>query len=313
MGPHLRAYLGLPSEAAPVGSESPHDAAALTQFLGTYTPAGAAPGEADLADLVDELIAMDLPAAALQLAARHPELATRAEFRTQLALGVAGMLTGDLDTAQTRLTMAQELLPDEPAPYVNMVQVLAANGRWAEAEEWALAGIAAQPNHHRLWEELARLYHQRGGPDGVADKLLALANERASWAGLSLGASLMATGDRYLKATLLERLYAQGERDGAFLVEYTGALGVAGELAKIPPIVWAAERTSSVRLPWQLHVHCVQAHLAMGEAQQALERLDEIERDPTLPSGAQEPLAELRGEARQALAEAGATPQPTLH
>ena len=131
----------------------------------------------------------------------------------------------------------------------------------------------------------------------MPDTLLVLAEKRCSWAGLALVANLTTTGDRYLKASLLERLHHQGERDPQFLIELTAAHGVAGDFAKIPPLVWQAERLSTKGLPWQLHAHCAQAHLALGANTEALVQVGKARKDPQLPPEGLAALDELAQEA----------------
>jgi len=308
MGPHLRAYLGIPDEAyrggvAPQRTEA--DIQALTAHLKAWHGSRPQLATGDAVDLLDELVAMDLPEAVLDLAAGYPAEAFQDDFRAQLSLGVAAMLVGRLTDAEAHFRAAQGLMPEEPAPYVNLVQILLAGGRLDEAEVWLMAGLDAEANNLRLWDLLASLYQERYG-EYLPDQLMAIAEKRCSWAGLSLAANLTTTGDRYLKANLLERLYHQGERDAQFLVELTGAHGIAGEFAKIPPLVWQAERLATKGLPWQLHVHCAQAQLAMGQGGEALAQLAKAQRDPLLPDDAKAALAELEDEARHAAAQEAA-------
>jgi tetratricopeptide (TPR) repeat protein len=299
MGPQLRAYLKI-DPAAYRGAAAPRPTAAaaeaMTAYLRRYHDEAPRLGAAAALDLLDELVSMDLPAAATRLAERYPEAVPETDFRAQLALGVASMLLGDLEPAAAHFRAAQAAMPEEPAPYVNLAQILLSQGRLDEAEIWALAGLDAEPNHFALWDLLASLLRDRHG-EYMPETLMALAEKRCSWAGLSLAANLISTGDRYLKASLLERLHHQGERDPQFLIELTAAHGVAGDFAKIPPLVWQAERLSTKGLPWQLHVHCAQAQLALGKNDEALAQLEKAKRDPMLPPEAVAALDELAAEA----------------
>jgi hypothetical protein len=310
MGPKVRAFLGL--EGAEYQGDvderrSEQEVAAFTEHLEAESARLTDP-EA-FADLLDELVSMDLPEAVLRLAAARPELVEPADFRTQLAVGVAAMLRGDLPEAEDRLRAAQGALPEEPAPYVNLAQIFLNQGRRDEAELWALSGLDAEANNYRLWELVAVIYRDRFG-EYAPDRLLQLAEKRASWAGLALAASMTTTGDRYFKLNLLERLYHQGEREPQFLVELTAAMGVAGFFERIPAVVWQAERLAQKALPWQLHVHCAQAQLATGKPDECRRELEKARRDTQLPAEAKAALEELEAEAIEAAQHDGRT---TLH
>jgi len=299
MGPKLRDYLGIGAteyrggEASTTGVEN---SAELTDFLRTYHPTAKVLPPDAVVDLMDELVSMDLARAVLDLADHYPETSTASDFRAQLSLAVAAMLTGDLANSEARFRTAQELLPEEPAPYVNLAQIMLTQNRLAEAELWTLAGLDAEPNNLNLWDLIAVILREVHG-EYMPDRLMALADKRCAWAGLSLAANLTTTGDRYLKATLLERLYSQGERDPQFLVELTGAHGVAGDFGKIPPLVWQAERLATKGVPWQLHIHCAQAQLALNEAQAALSQLAKAKTDASMPPEARAAVSELEEEA----------------
>jgi tetratricopeptide (TPR) repeat protein len=300
MGPKLAAYLGLAAEdesSDKLARSEPLDEQ-FVHYLRTFHEARLAGlPTSDVIDLMDELTAMDLPAAVLDLVEIRPEVLGGGDFRAELATGVAAMLTGRLDRAEERLRVAQALLPNEPAPYVNLAQIFLSQDRAEEAELWCVSGLDAEPNHFALWDLLAEILQGRYG-EYMPERLLQLAEKRNSWAGISLAASLMSTGDRYLKANLLERLYAQGERGGDFLVELTGAYGIAGQFEKIPTVVWQAERTNTKGLPWQLHLHVAQAQLAMGKTDECLSALAKAKKTEHLPAEAAAALVELEQEAR---------------
>lgn len=299
MGPKLRAYIGIP-DSDYSGTVDPNEAFA-DQLLRHVQTAGIA-NSGLLADLIDELVTMDQPQAVLGLAARFPTLVDPADFRVQLSLGVAGMLAGDHDYAEERFRVAQSILPDEPAPYVNLVQILMHQERHQEAEVWAEAGLDADRNNTRLWDLLTRLLTPAFG-DYVAAEIQRRADRRDSWAGLALSADLTTTGDRYHKLNLLERLHFQGEREPAFLIELTAAYGVAGDYEKIPQLVWQAERLSQKGLPWQLHVHAAQAQLALGKIPEARSQLDKARRADLVPQGVEPMLDELARECDEAAAQ----------
>lgn len=301
MGPNLRTYLQLGDAYAGESTprREPEDEARLTTYLRTHHDNNIVRlTGAQVVDLADELVTMDLPVAALELALRRPDDFPAHDFRAQLTLGVAAMLTGDLVASEAALRKAQAAMPEEPAPYVNLTQIFRSLGRIDEAEVWCLAGMDAEPNNLRLWDLLAGLYQTRFG-EYLPEELLRVAEKRAAWAGLALAADLTTTGDRYFKANLLERLYAQGERDHQFLIELTGAYGVAGQFDRIPPLVWQAERASTKRLPWQLTMHGAQAQLALGLGTECLDWLAKLSTDSTLPVEARSALDDLKKEAEE--------------
>ncbi|MCX6104660.1 MAG: hypothetical protein NTY08_02370 [Proteobacteria bacterium] len=305
MGPQLRSYLGISDEIYAGDqrhvSPSQEESEELEGYLASYRGQAPELSATGLVDLIDELVTMDLPRAALLIASQHPSEMISDDFRARLALGVAAMLCADFSVAEDNLRAAQALLPAEPAPYVNLAQIYLEQQQFELAQTWCLAGLDAEPNHLGLWDLLAEIMREEHG-EYLPEMLMIVAEKRCSWAGLSLAANLTTTGDRYLKANLLERNYQQGERDPQFLIELTGAYGIASEFAKIPPLVWQAERLSSKGLPWQLNVHCAQAHLAMDQSGDALTRLNKAEADPQLPDEARGALQELAAEARSSLA-----------
>lgn len=302
MGPKTRAYLGRGLWEEPAGALE-RTAASEQSFVHYLRSHHERHAELlplpDLIDLLDELIAMDLPEAVLDLAHDRPDVLQAKDFRAELTIGVAAMLTARFDFAEARFRAAQALLPAEPAPYVNLAQIFLSQDKADDAELWCVTGLDADPNHHPLWDLLAEILQGRYG-EYMPERLLQLAEKRSSWAGLSLAANLMTTGDRYFKANLLERLYSQGERSAEFLIELTGAYGVAGDFAKIPTVVWQAERMSTKGLPWQLHLHVAQAQLALGKTDDCLAALAKAKKDEYLPPEANAAIAELENEARVA-------------
>jgi hypothetical protein len=299
MGPVLRSYLGIAPEAYDGhASEAPSaaDSAAFGEFLRAEVRRRALEDEAGLVDLLDELVAMDQPEAAISLFEANQALWTGMDFRGRLSVGVAAMLAGALELAEEHFRAAQALLPAEPAPYVNLVQILRHEDWPDEALTWCLAGLDADRNNLKLWDLYALLCRDADG-DYFGERVLATAQQRVSWAGLALAADVTKTADPFYKLSLLEKLYHQGERDRHFLVELTAAMGVAGEYGRIPPLVWQAEQMSGTALPWQLYAHAAQAHLALGKTTDCLALLHKARRDPALPPEAVQALAEMEREA----------------
>src|SRR5687768_4261037 len=99
MGPKLRAFLGIESplytgdEAQ--DPEEAHRAAFGAHLLG-YAQEHPIEDEATLVDLLDELVTMNLPETVVALADTHTALFPEDDFRAELAVGVAAMMTGDL-------------------------------------------------------------------------------------------------------------------------------------------------------------------------------------------------------------------------
>jgi hypothetical protein len=304
MGPKLAQYLGVTSSLAidqtsrGTTADAEKGASATTALVEHLREQHASRPDLDaslVVDLLDELVTMALPEAALDLARAYPQALQDDDFRAQLALGVGSMMHGDLALAESALTKAQNALPNEPAPYVNLVQIFRSQDRAEEAEVWCLAGIEAEVNNHRLWELLAVVYRDQMG-DYMPEQLLKIAEKKTSWAGTSLATSLISTGDRYLKSSLLEKYYFQGERDPLFLIELTGAYGIAGNHEKIPPIVWQAEHLATKGLPWQLHVHAAQAQLVLGNMDEFHNQLRKARLDPFIPDEAMHALQELEAD-----------------
>jgi tetratricopeptide (TPR) repeat protein len=249
--------------------------------------------------LLDELVTMALPLTALELVKQFPSVTESTSFSTQLAIGIAAMMADDLTQAEAAFRRAQELIPEEPAPYVNLGQIFIKTSRPRDAEIWIMAGLEAQANHHPLWELLYQLLLDTKG-DYAPEEVLAIAQDKSSWAGTSLGTSLKTTGDRHFKASHLEKFFHLGERDPLFLIELTGAYGVAQEFEKIPPIVWQAEKLSTKTLPWQLHAHGAQAELALGAYDKALVHVKKARKDKFLSEAGTFALEDLEAEIQQA-------------
>lgn len=232
----------------------------------------------DLQALLDELVSMALPLTALALMYLEPSLKDAHSFAPQLGIGISAMLLKEFPTAEAAFRKAQALLPEEPAPYVNLIQIFIETDRLQDADLWLDAGLEAAPNHHHLWELLYHRFWMVHG-DYAPEKILEEARKRCSWTGTSLAASLVSTGDRHFKARELERFYHLGERDPLFLIELTGAYGVSEEFDKIPPIVWQAQKMSTKVLPWQLHAHGAQAELSLGSKGRAQTHIDLARKD----------------------------------
>lgn len=295
MGPRLKAYLAVdemtlhPQETAPSDNELD-----FTSFLKSYHPTKPI-AITEAVGVMDELVTMALPQAALDMLQFYPEIANLPEFAPQLTIGVAAMMQKSWDLAESALRKAQEILPEEPAPYVNLAQIYQHLEQLQDAEIWIHAGLEADLNNHRLWELLAQITYKNQG-EFAPETLMKFAQTKSSWAGISMASEMITTGDRHLKATLLEKIYDRGERDPLFLIELTGAFGIAGEFEKIPQIVWQAERMNTKGLPWQLHAHGAQAEIALGSPEKARVQIAKARKDPFVTEEALESLKFLEDE-----------------
>ena len=265
MGPEVKKWLGYtkPQTAAPTHTLSPEEqksgfSAFLLERLPTYPLADAS----QLTRVLDELLAMDLPLVGVKLAELNPDFCNTQDLQFLLAHGAAAMLIENFTLAESCFRHAQSLAPLEPAPYINAIQIMQYEERWDEAWQWCLACSEVEPNHFPLWQLLITSIEQRSG-DCKAE-VHALAQRYNSWAGMSLAADLAATETPSLKVDYLKPFYESGEASGAFLVEYTGALGAADLYEGIPAIVWRAKKLQQSPLPWKLLLHGAQAQLALG-------------------------------------------------
>ena len=245
---------------------------------------------------------MDLPEAVLAIANSAPQYFDLEDFRMVFASGVAAMLTERFQLAQSRFALAQRLVPEEPAPYVNMTELLLAQGLGIEAAQWWEAGLGVAANHFRLWE-LALSVDPMIREGTQARRILELAERHQSWAGYALAAELDPDAHQITKLGFLQPFYAAGERSPEFLIEYTGALGVAGAFDEIPPIVWAAERLAPNTVPWELLLHGAQAQLALEKPGAFLEVARQLQDRQDFPGSLRPALAELVQEVSQEIAE----------
>lgn len=286
MGPTVREYLAIApdsykGESAPKPSSERQQEflRAISSYILEHEPAN----QSEFENLLEELVAMGFPSLSLQLAENWRNFAVEESYPALLALGNASMLEGELDEAVNLLNGAQALRPEEFTPYRNLAELHYARHDDGAALETAKNALQIQANNERLWEIIASIYlHADRLTTG--DKLRDLAMEYNSFYGLSLAAELLSPGDGRLKAEYLTECYKQGERNVTFLIEYTAALGVAGQFEKIPPIIWEAEKFAGVKMPWQLHAHLTQAYLALNQEDQANEVIRKIEKLPDFPA-----------------------------
>jgi tetratricopeptide (TPR) repeat protein len=297
MGPQTQMFLGFDAEShGMLVSETdpgPDRLEAFSEFLREYIKTNPMVSETELVNLMEELTQMKFADHAILLHDTNRAYDLNNNFRGLLALGSAAMLAHDLQLAESTLRRAQAVVPEEPSPYINLTQILFSQERDKEALKWALAGLEVDLNNFRLWESVALIY-QAEDQSTAGERLRALAEQRNSWAGLSLAAMLIDPDDRILRAQLLEGLYDAGVRDIGFLVEYTAALGASTQYEKIPQIVWSARVNHGDGLGWRLLAHGAQAHLASDQFSQALSLLDQALQDRLLPAAARDQLEQMK-------------------
>lgn len=300
MGPNLRQWFGISQSdyrgfdnTLPTAEELACFSEIFLVSLEERTPQN----ENHFVDILEELVGMNVPLLAVKFVDSYPSVFPHDDFRAQLHYGNAAMLVGDLARAESAFVTAQRLIPEEPAPYVNLVQIYAHDNLLAKAREWCLAGLDADCENSRLWEFAAWL-EQNENPTNtnqkVGKKILDLAKQKNSWTGTSLAFDLMNPEDAIGKAHALEAFWNSGIRDTKFLIEYTAVLGVAGHYDKIPSIVWHTQKGE--KPSWQLLMHLAQANLGLGRDDDALEALDNASKCNDLPDDARSVIASLRSE-----------------
>lgn len=285
MGPALRSYLGVeqnPSNA--VQRElTPDDVTMFADALLDHATEKPVADGGVLVNLLEELIVMDMPVAALRMYDAHSAIFPAGDFRAQFHLGNAAMLAGSLIQAEQAFIEAQRLVPGEIAPYVNMAQLLIFDGRFTEAVQWIETGLEVDGNHYGLWDMYAWVLKQQEIPD-YAKAVERKAKELHSWAGLSLAAELIAPHEPERKLTALEAFYNEGCMTTEFLVEYTAVLGQCGLYDRIAPAIWRAKTERSEQpLSWKLQLHLAQGQIATGHYAEAAATLDGLLEVKELP------------------------------
>jgi tetratricopeptide (TPR) repeat protein len=281
MGPVLRAYLGVARDyrGEIVSKVSGEIAAVFGQALVSHASDHPVTDGVVLVNILEELVTMDMPAAALRMYDAHRSIFPVNDFRAQFHLGNAAMLAGSLVQAEQAFTEAQKLVPGETAPYVNMAQILIHDDRLEDARKWLEAGLDVDPNHFGLWDMLAWTFKQLEIPDHTKS-LERLARDMNSWAGLSLCADLAAPDEPERKLSVLEEFYSEGQSSEEFLVEYTAVLGQCGLYDRIAPVIWRHRSGQALNQPqmlsWKLQLHLAQAQLATGQYEAARESLEAL-------------------------------------
>ncbi|NDE15667.1 hypothetical protein EBZ80_12125 [bacterium] len=296
MGPVLRKYLGVAGNyrgdivalESPSSKVSEDAALVFGQALVNHAADHPVTDGALLVNILEELVTMDMPGAALRMYDAHRSIFPANDFRAQFHLGNAAMLAGSLVQAEQAFSEAQKLVPAETAPYVNMAQILIHDDRLEEARKWIEAGLHVDANHFGLWEMLAWVFRQLEIPDHTKS-LECLARELNSWAGQSMCVDLVAPDEPERKLSMLEDFYREGQSSEEFLVEYTAVLGQCGLYDRIAPVIWrsrsgeAAKSSSSGQggarqeMSWKLQLHLAQAQLATEQYAAARESLEALQ------------------------------------
>ena len=313
MGPKVGAWLGVNQEKMTSFDDSKRSE--FNDFILRHIEDANVSNEDTLIDLLDELVSMDLPEAALKLADYQANIWTRKSFRGTQAEGIAAMILGDLGRAELCFKHAHHAEPEEPAPYTNLVQVLYHDDRLEEADTWLEAGLNTNPNYYRLWELVYAVEQKKGKEQEEINRYVYdRAKSKNSWAGYSLASETDVDANSQTKAHNLSSFYSQGERDTEFLIEYTGALGAAGDLEKIPHIYWEANKAAGGKeLPWRFEMHAAQAYLSLGRHEEFIGRANAILGMKYIPEEVTGYLTELKAEAEKELSDAKAKAKENLN
>lgn len=302
MGPHVRTWLGVsPVDYQGEKNEQPtaDEIAAFQDTVLAKMEDAEIESPAKLVDILEELVGMNLPLLAIKLVDGYIALFPQDDFRAQLHLGNACMMTGEIARAEECFRVAQKLVPEEPSPYVNLTQIYCQDRAFADGEAWCKAGLEIDRNNLRLWELLAWMWQQQDLTT-TKDRIAEEAKRRNSWAGASLSVDLSQSPedepDVKAKLAALELYYNEGLRDHDFLIEYTAVLGMAGQYERIPAIIWQIEKQATSGLPWELHMHALQAFMGLGRDDQAREAIEKIAKLDGVPPQARSVLEALRQE-----------------
>lgn len=303
LGPNLRVWLGINEQdyrGYEKGQVNEQEKQEVISYIVNYAKTNKFANSDSLVEIVDELVAMGLPTAALVLVDCNHKVWDKNDFRGSLSEGIASMLIQDLDRAEESFIRAQRLIPEEPAPYINLIKIMLYTDRSKDARLWCETGIEAEPNNHTLWE----LYYEilKGiSPENLELEFKEKITEHNSWSGASLLATISHPDSHEKRLSVLSGFYEEGERSEPFLIEYTGALGAAGEFEKIPQIIWMAKSSTSQTISWKLEIHEAQAYLAMGKTDRFIEIANHIANRKDLPDDVSEQIRELIAEEKSTL------------
>ena len=269
MGPHVRHWLGVSDvnyRGHSRGRANDEEIASFAREVSARLEELPFESEKQFLDVTMELFSMDLSLLNLKLFDHYRDSWLPADFHREQLEAVSALSVGELSRAWRSSITAHKLNPEEPAPYVNLSQILLQWGENIRAKEWCESGLLKFPEHRPLWQALASvfsvLYKNR---DDLLRHLTDFADQRHSWLGSTLVAQYRAEllGDINYRRSKLEQYYAEGERNEEFLLELTAALGEAEQYDRVPQIVLQADRMTSGGVGWQLLAHCLQAYAAI--------------------------------------------------
>jgi len=300
LGTQIRMYLGLPAESE-ISAEIPEEARLreFEKWMSNYIDMHPVVSEAELVNLMEELCWLRLGNLTIRIHDKNPKFDLSRDFRGLLALGAASMMENELDLAQSVLSRAQQVEPQELAPYANLAKIYFHLQRDEDALNWALSGLSVDANAFGIWETLSLLYQAE---DSVTcgERLRALAEKHNSWAGMSLAAQMIDPQDKVLRVQMLEEVFESGVRSEAFLIEFTAALGAAGQYEKIPALYWrAAPDLQPSANSWRLLAHVAQAHLGLNQYAEAKKHFLMVIEEPSLPSHVIDQVRQLLDECDQ--------------
>jgi hypothetical protein len=300
IGPQTRMYIGLEPEIPENYTHFDQESfEVFTKYLETFIETHPAVSEEELVNVMQELVQMGIGDLAVRLHKVSEVIDLSNNFLGLLHLGSGALKANDLELAEGSFALAQKLVPEEPAPYVNLARLFFHQQKDELCEQWVQGGLEADLNYYGLWEVLGLLY-QHKFQEQSGQKLREFAEQKHSWAGLSLSALLIDVDDKLLRVQLLEPIYESGERDVDFLIEYTAALGAAAIYDRVSSIVWDANKQSQ-QLPWQLNAHAAQSHIAMEQWPQAIHAIELALKSTDISEQAHTDLVSLREEAEQAI------------
>ena len=286
MGPALRHYLGIAPNAYK-GETAPQPNAATVSdfeiFLDEYLKSHPIQNISELSDIAEEMVGMGLGQSSLTAIALNDMPDHKSDFRLLLAQGCAHMLVSQIEEAIEVLGEAHAVKADEPAPCINLAKIFYSMNEDSSAQQWAEAGLALDPNNQQLWEICGRIACAEN-MEAAGNQIRELGEKFDSYSGLSLAAELIDPNDSLLKAQMMEKVYTSGDRSPEFLIEYTAALGMAGQYDKVTSVIWQAEKLDGQNIPWQLYAHGAQANLAKENGEVASEMIAKIEKYPDAPS-----------------------------
>ena len=279
MGPALRRHLGFAASPADAGGTTPsaREKIDFADALSLYLEAIATPPEEAV---LQELVQMDLPHIVYTLSHEVPHFC--------LYRGLSAMLLGIWDEAEAAFCEAQRQNPMEPAPYSNLLYMWSCEANWEAMPAWIDTALAACPNHAPIWESVVSYCLQTAS----LDLLRSYIEKSHAWMGACILTQVDPDMTPEAKEKALARFFHEGERDPAFLIEYTALLGEQERYREIPPIVWQAEKLTKDPLPWQLGFHMAQAYIALGEGSLYAQTRKKLLDNPRTPAALAEMVPE---------------------